>query len=186
MKFDRHIGSIAAEVSVKFQSDRTILNSNLAASRLYEILRKDVFSDIETGPSPLVRIPNIRTNYDFTYISCRIFVYNREWYLSGHYWNYQMVLTGAVKSKQLIWRSGTHRFHLLVPNRQMNCGGLTMIVSNMAVVTTMALWTKLLIFFYVNRAHLGCCLTKLYTRKRKLFCLINHFWLKYLIMYDVI
>ena len=37
---------IAAEVPVKFQSDRTILNTNLAASRLYEILRKDVFSDI--------------------------------------------------------------------------------------------------------------------------------------------
>ena len=50
MKFDRHIGSKAAEVPVKFQSDRTILNTNLAASRLYEILRKDVFSDIETGP----------------------------------------------------------------------------------------------------------------------------------------
>ena len=50
LKFDRHIGSNAAEVPVKFQSDRTILNTNLAASRLYEILRKDVFSDIETGP----------------------------------------------------------------------------------------------------------------------------------------
>ena len=50
MKFDRHIGSTAAEVPVKFQSDRTILDTNLAASRLYEILRKDVFSDIETGP----------------------------------------------------------------------------------------------------------------------------------------
>ena len=50
MKFDRHIGSTAAEVPVKFQSDRIILNKNLAASRLYEILRKDVFSDIETGP----------------------------------------------------------------------------------------------------------------------------------------
>ena len=50
MKFDRHIGSTAAEVPVKFQSDRTILNTNLAASRLYEILRKDVLSDIETGP----------------------------------------------------------------------------------------------------------------------------------------
>ena len=36
---------------VKFHSDRTILNTNLTASRLYEILRKDVFSDIETGPS---------------------------------------------------------------------------------------------------------------------------------------
>ena len=49
LKFDRHIGSNAAEVPVKFQSDRTILNTNLAASRLYGILRKDVFSDIETG-----------------------------------------------------------------------------------------------------------------------------------------
>ena len=35
---------------VNFQSDRTILNTNLAASTLYEILRKDVFSDIETRP----------------------------------------------------------------------------------------------------------------------------------------
>ena len=50
LKFDRHIGSTAAEVPVEFQSDRTILNTILAASRLYEILRKDVFSDIETGP----------------------------------------------------------------------------------------------------------------------------------------
>ena len=49
MKFDRHIGSTAAEVPVKFRSDRTILDTNLAASRLDEILRKDVFSDIETG-----------------------------------------------------------------------------------------------------------------------------------------
>ena len=38
LKFDRHIGSTAAKVPVKFQSDRTILNTNLAASRLYEIL----------------------------------------------------------------------------------------------------------------------------------------------------
>ena len=50
LKFDRHIGSTAAEVHVKFQSDQTILNTHLAASRLYEILRKDVFSDIETEP----------------------------------------------------------------------------------------------------------------------------------------
>ena len=50
LKFDRHIGSTAAEVPVKLQSNRTILNTNLAASRLYEILLKDAFSDIETGP----------------------------------------------------------------------------------------------------------------------------------------
>ena len=63
LKFDRHIGSNAAEVPVKFQSDRTILNTNLAASRLYEILRKDVFSDIETGPRFLicwVCVPHMR------------------------------------------------------------------------------------------------------------------------------
>ena len=54
LKFDRHIGSTAAEVPVKFQNDRTNLNTNLAASRLYEILRKELFSDIETGPRSLV------------------------------------------------------------------------------------------------------------------------------------
>ena len=37
LKSDRHLGS-AAEVPVKFQSDRTMLNTNLAASRLHEIL----------------------------------------------------------------------------------------------------------------------------------------------------
>ena len=50
MKFDRHLGSSAADVPVKFQSDTTIESTNLVASRLYEILWKDVFSDIETGP----------------------------------------------------------------------------------------------------------------------------------------
>ena len=40
----------ADEVPAKFQSDRTILSMNLTASRLYEILRKDVLSDIGTGP----------------------------------------------------------------------------------------------------------------------------------------
>ena len=55
LKFDRHIGSNATEVPVKFQSDLTILNTNVAASRLEEILRKDVFSDIETGPRMQLR-----------------------------------------------------------------------------------------------------------------------------------
>ena len=63
MKFDRHIGSNAVEVPVKFQSDRTILNTNLAASRLYEILRKDVFSDIETGPRCLLIEQRLRKRY---------------------------------------------------------------------------------------------------------------------------
>ena len=39
LKFDRHFGSIAAEVPVKFQWDRTMLNTNHAASRLCEILQ---------------------------------------------------------------------------------------------------------------------------------------------------
>ena len=49
---------IAAEVPVKFHSDRPILNTNLAALRLYEILRKDVFSDIETGPRTRIEFDN--------------------------------------------------------------------------------------------------------------------------------
>ena len=38
-KFDRQLGSAAAGLSVKFQSDRISLNLNHAASRLHEILR---------------------------------------------------------------------------------------------------------------------------------------------------
>ena len=37
--FGRHLGSTAAEVPVKFQSDAIIKTTNLAASRLHEILR---------------------------------------------------------------------------------------------------------------------------------------------------
>ena len=39
LKFGRYLGSAAAELSVKFQSDTTIATSNLAASRLHEIWR---------------------------------------------------------------------------------------------------------------------------------------------------
>ena len=39
MKFDRHLGSAAAVLPVKFQSDWKSLNPNLPASRLREILR---------------------------------------------------------------------------------------------------------------------------------------------------
>ena len=42
LKFDRHLGSIAAEMSGKFQSDTIILTSNLGALRLHEIWRWDV------------------------------------------------------------------------------------------------------------------------------------------------
>ena len=63
LKFDRHFGSNAAEVPVKFQSDWAILNTNLAASRFHEILQQDVLSDIETGPRRLKwsrwQLPNI-------------------------------------------------------------------------------------------------------------------------------
>ena len=38
LKVNRHLGSGAAEVPVKFQNDGTSLNPNLAASRLREIL----------------------------------------------------------------------------------------------------------------------------------------------------
>ena len=43
LKFDRHLGSAAAEVPVEFQSDwNRQKNPNLVASRLHEILRWDV------------------------------------------------------------------------------------------------------------------------------------------------
>ena len=38
-KFDRHLGSSAAEMPVKFRSDAVIITSNLAASILHEIWR---------------------------------------------------------------------------------------------------------------------------------------------------
>ena len=49
LKFNRHIGSTATDVPVKFQSNRKILNTNLAALKLREIL-KYILLDIETGP----------------------------------------------------------------------------------------------------------------------------------------
>ena len=42
LKFDRHLGSAAANVPVKLQSDWRSLTPNLAVSRLHEILRCDV------------------------------------------------------------------------------------------------------------------------------------------------
>ena len=39
LKFDRHLGSSAGKMPVKFQSDTIIKTSNLAASSLHEILR---------------------------------------------------------------------------------------------------------------------------------------------------
>ena len=42
LKFGRHLHSAAADVHVNFQSDLESLNLNLAASRLHDILRRDV------------------------------------------------------------------------------------------------------------------------------------------------
>ena len=49
MKFDRHLGSTAADVPLKFQSDAIVWATSLAASKLHEIFRKDSLSYIETG-----------------------------------------------------------------------------------------------------------------------------------------
>ena len=48
--FDRYIGTTASKVHVKFQGDRTIVNKNLAASRLCEILQEDVLLNTGMGP----------------------------------------------------------------------------------------------------------------------------------------
>ena len=39
LKFDRHLDSNAAEMSVQYQNDTIIITSNLAASSLHEILQ---------------------------------------------------------------------------------------------------------------------------------------------------
>ena len=38
-KFDKHLGSVASKMPVKFQSDSKSLNPNLEASSLHDILR---------------------------------------------------------------------------------------------------------------------------------------------------
>ena len=52
LKFDRRIGSSGVDVPVKFPSKWTILNTNLAAASLCEILQ-DALSDIERSPGGL-------------------------------------------------------------------------------------------------------------------------------------
>ena len=70
------------KLSFKFQSDRPILNTNLAASRLYEISRKDVFSEIDTGPRIPLWLPSTQfyTVYSNTLIwnarGCKIAIMN--------------------------------------------------------------------------------------------------------------
>ena len=50
LKFDRHLGTDAADVPAKFQSDCNNVNSNPATSRLHEILRKEVHLLCEQRP----------------------------------------------------------------------------------------------------------------------------------------
>ena len=70
LKFDRHLGRSAAEVPVKFQSNAIISSTNLAASRLNEILRWDVLSDVETGP----RIQTLTSQKPFRKVN-KLFLY---------------------------------------------------------------------------------------------------------------
>ena len=58
MKFDMHFSSSAAEVPVKFQGDRKGFNPNLALSRLYKILRQNVYLLSELRPRYRFRLAN--------------------------------------------------------------------------------------------------------------------------------
>ena len=53
LKFDRFFGSTAAEEPDKFQSDRTILNTNLTVSRLCEILQYISYRILKWDIGPL-------------------------------------------------------------------------------------------------------------------------------------
>ena len=58
-KFHWHLGTAAAEVSVKFQSDWKRLNPNIAASKLREILREDVLPLSEYKSWALIQYKNV-------------------------------------------------------------------------------------------------------------------------------
>ena len=49
---------------------------------------------------------------------------NKACHPGGHYWNYYHGALSQIKSLQLIWRSGTHRWNLWVPDLQMSCRDL--------------------------------------------------------------
>ena len=68
LKFDWHISSTTAKVPVKFPSDRITFIANLAASRLYEILQKDVLLDIEMKPRMVVPVLAIMVTYPIVLI----------------------------------------------------------------------------------------------------------------------
>ena len=90
LKFDRHIGSTAAEVPVKFQSDRAILNTNLAVSRLYEILRKD--------PYP------IKHN---AYV-CLVWSHRVFWKTKSYFYQYKRINTNICSEKYIARRIMPH------------------------------------------------------------------------------
>ena len=56
LKFDRQLGSSVTEMPAKIQSDTLIITSNLAASRLHEILRLDGHLLSEYRPLLLTKI----------------------------------------------------------------------------------------------------------------------------------
>ena len=60
-KFDKQIGSSRCACQI---SDRTILNTNLAASRLHEMLRENTLSDIETEPRGLQSVIRVHISED--------------------------------------------------------------------------------------------------------------------------
>ena len=68
-EFDMYLGSSAAEIPVKFQSDTIIITSNLAASILHEIWHKASYRLMNRGP-----------DVQFTAIHCKyIEIWNNMW-----------------------------------------------------------------------------------------------------------
>ena len=78
LKFDRHLGSAAAEVPVKFQSDWKSLNPNLAASRLYEILSQQHLPFITLRESPWTAALNFLTQLTSLFRPMLIYGFNEQ------------------------------------------------------------------------------------------------------------
>ena len=109
-KFDRHLSSGAAEVPV--QSDAIIQTTNLMASRLHEILRYDVLSDIEMRLRFPDSIPGTKSYLTWTIEFC----FHVKWFPTG--WTLLQLLFGCpiILFRLLVftWRSGRPlRFHPL-------------------------------------------------------------------------
>ena len=79
-KFDRHMGSNAAEVPVKFQSDRTILNTNLVASRLETGVYQDKWHR-PSSESERKLYENMLTTCSLMYIQIIFIAYNIKVFL---------------------------------------------------------------------------------------------------------